>query len=116
MTIISFHGTIEINRPDIVERVLQNWLPDENIRMEQRQVFEAYLDGENIEIYCHMATPPNSLAFFLIEGHIDDSREGAEAKLEALAQHCRDFGLSFNIDYEEVDADGAPLSAEQTIR
>ncbi|WP_405164545.1 hypothetical protein OG203_05360 [Nocardia sp. NBC_01499] len=115
MSSTSFHGSIETGDPEVVEQVLRSWLSTDDLRVRPRRGWEAHYETDGFELLCYEASPQSPPNYFLLEGHIDGAVEAAVSRLHALAEQCRGAELEFSIDYEEVDADGHPLSEEQTI-
>ncbi|GAJ80697.1 hypothetical protein NBRGN_029_00250 [Nocardia brasiliensis NBRC 14402] len=111
----SFHGSLETSDPEIVEQVLRAWLSTDTLRMRPRRGWETYYEADGFELLCYEAESPSSPDYFLLEGHIDGSVEAAVHRLHQLVEQCRQANIGFAIDYEEVDDDGNPVSAEKTI-
>jgi hypothetical protein len=111
----SFHGSIETGNPEIVEQILRSWLSTDDLRIRPRRGWETHYETDDFELLCYEASPDNPPNYFLLEGHIDGAVEAAVSRLHELAEQCRNAKLEFSIDYEEVDADGNPLSEEHTI-
>ncbi|MET8877013.1 hypothetical protein [Nocardia sp. NPDC004604] len=87
----------------------------DDLRMRPRRGWETHYESDGFELLCYEADPQNPPNYFLLEGHIDDTVDAAVSRLHELAEQCRGANLEFSIDYEEVDADGNPLSEEHTI-
>ncbi|MBF6332782.1 hypothetical protein [Nocardia transvalensis] len=114
MPTTSYRGTISTDNPEIVERILRLWL-SADLRMKLRHGWETRFETEDFELFCYEVTPRTAREFFLLEGDIHGTPESAVSKLEGLAEQCRNADIRFSIEYEEVDADGNPLTEEKTI-
>ncbi|WP_157777522.1 hypothetical protein [Nocardia terpenica] len=115
MAITSYHGSIETDSPEAVEQILRAWLSTDDLRMQARRGWETRYETDGFEMLCYEASPQNPPNYFLLEGQIDGTVDNAASQLRKLAEHCRTAGVGFSVDYEEVDADGNPLSEERTI-
>lgn len=101
----------------VMAEILRTWLGIGDLTMTVRQDGYAveYRD-DTIELYATQgANPSEAPSFFLLEGHIDQAPEVALGRLEALARLFRERGITFDIDYVEVDADGNLLGEEKTL-
>ncbi|MBF6165053.1 hypothetical protein IU486_09740 [Streptomyces gardneri] len=115
MTITSYHGTFYTDRPEVMEQILRAWVAKQALQMKPHRGFQVHYETDGFELYCYDAGGPEAPIYFLLEGRIEDAADSAADRLRNLAEHSRNAGLEFSIDYEEVDAEGNPLSAEKTL-
>ncbi|WP_040776356.1 hypothetical protein [Nocardia pneumoniae] len=115
MAITSYHGTFYTDSPEIMEQILRSWLSVDDLQMKPHRGFQMHYETDGFELYCYDAGGPGGPTYFLLEGRIEDTPDIATARLGKLAEHSRNVGLEFSIDYEEVDEEGNPLTAEKTL-
>ncbi|MGX1778028.1 hypothetical protein ACWIGW_38390 [Nocardia brasiliensis] len=96
-------------------QVLRAWLSTDELRMRPRRGWETHYEADGCELLCYEAESPGSPDYFLLEGRIDGAAEAGLQRLQQLVEQCRQANIGFAIDYEEVDDDGNPLSAEKTL-
>ncbi|MEU1995198.1 GyrI-like domain-containing protein [Nocardia gamkensis] len=115
MAITSYHGTFYTESPEIIEQILRSWLSKNDLQMKPHRGFQMHYETDGFELYCYDAGGPEAPFYFLLEGRIEDAPDTATTRLRDLADLSRNAGLEFSIDYEQVDSEGNPLSAEKTI-
>ncbi|MFG1794422.1 hypothetical protein [Nocardia sp. NPDC049149] len=112
---VSFQGSINRGNATAVQTALSSWL-DSDLTMKVHYAgFETTFEDDTISIYCYQAYADNDV-LFLLEGSMQSELPTAAAKLESLAQICRESQLDCTVDYSEVDEDDDPISDEFTIR
>jgi hypothetical protein len=115
MAVTSYHGTFYTASPEIIEHILISWLSKNNLQMKPHRGFQMHYETDGFELYCYDAGGPEAPFYFLLEGRIEATPDSAANRLRDLADLSRSAGLEFSIDYEKVDTEGNPLSAEKTI-
>lgn len=115
MVIVTFRASLWTGDPALVEGVLRSWLPVGDLHMKDRRGFETHYEMPGLELTCHETLRSGSLNSFLLEGHIDGLVHNAVVMLRKLREGCRFVGVDFSGEYQEVDEDENPMSAERDI-
>jgi hypothetical protein len=114
---VDFYGTIETGDRKVVADVLRRWL-DAAGRTGQLKSSrnELRYDDHVTRVHCRKAdTGWEEAPYFLLEGHLTVTLDGATVQLGALVLLCQSAGLAWDVDYVQVDDNGFEVGEELTI-
>jgi hypothetical protein len=114
---VDFYGTIETGDREVAAGVLRRWLIVCGLSgMVETSGDVLTYAGAGTYVSCHKAdTGPGTPPYFLLEGRLTTTLDGAGLRLGTLVPLCQAAGLGWDLDYVQVGEDGRELGEELTV-
>lgn len=115
---VAYYGDIDTGDPQVVTRLIQDWLKTEKLSIQVGHVgVEIVYEDEGFYLFCHeAASRPGRAPWYLLEGHMDRTLEAAKAQLRELLLLCRAHDLECSLEYVQVNEDGDEVSEQFTVK